>query len=418
LFSQLVLDSIKLRSTPADWAEISDYRARISPFYSNLLPSFVWLNHLFPPDTVVIDFETMISFFLLEMTHSSESWRIYAGFSALSKVLQYSGDKVTQQYFTLIVGACVDSARKNVTMLKPLISDFLHFASLQADKIYAELWNGLVSTLLQHDNECTSYSLALLLQSPQAVELSGHFASFIVKQLRRGKFTQDEAISLITILYEVGAAAIPLILQTICDDESSSTQFKMTTIKRALLRCETRSAIDKVTLFIIEHFKEGGLNVVAQILVRRPRLGLELLGRGAANKAVLIIDDSPEDCKMALQFLRLVLAQTHRERKRTEIAVEVGKTAIHAIAKWGGDRKNGRAISLEAVAILREEATNRAFKVGIDADREAALVVLRGIVAAAQLSAPKLALKMFSSNPPAKRHAADEGEWQSLEMGD
>jgi hypothetical protein len=204
LFSQLVLDSIKLRSTPADWAEISDYRARISPFYSNMLPSFVWLNHLFPPDTVVIDFETMISFFLLEMTISSESWRIYAGFSALSKVLQYSGNKITGEYFTLIVRACVDSARKNATMLKPLVSDFLHFASKQTDKINTELWNGLVSTLLQHDNECTSCSLALLLQNSQAVEPSRQFASFIVKQLSRGKFTQDEAISLTTILFEVG----------------------------------------------------------------------------------------------------------------------------------------------------------------------------------------------------------------------
>jgi hypothetical protein len=209
-----------------------------------------------------------------------------------------------------------------------------------------------------------------------------------------------------------------LILQKVFVDDSSYIHFKMTVIRRALLRCETRSAIDKVASFVIEHFKEGGLDVVAQMLVRRPRLGLELLGRGAANKAVLMVDDSPDDCKMTLQFLRLVLAQTRRERRRTEIAVEVGRTAIHAIAKWGGDRKNGKAISAEAVAILRDEATQRAFKVGGDADREAAMVVLRGIVAAAKPAAPKLALKMFSSNPPVKRQAAEEGEWQSLEMDD
>lgn len=221
-----------------------------------------------------------------------------------------------------------------------------------------------------------------------------------------------------TILFEVGPVAIPSILQKVCGDDSSYIHFKMTTIRRALLRCETRSAIDRVALFVIEHFKDGGLDVVGQMLIRRPRVGLELLGRGAANKAVLMVDDSPDDCKMALQFLRLVVAQTRGEHKRTEIAVAVGKTAIHAIAKWGGDRKNGKAISAEAVAILRDEATKRAFKVGGDADREAALVVLRGIVAAAKPAAPKLALKMFSSNRPAKRQAADEGEWLSLEMDD
>jgi hypothetical protein len=49
----MVSDSIKLRSSAPDWAEISNHRSRISPFCSNLLPSFL----------------------LLELTISSESWR-------------------------------------------------------------------------------------------------------------------------------------------------------------------------------------------------------------------------------------------------------------------------------------------------------------------------------------------------------
>ena len=101
IFTQLVLDSIKLRSTKTDWEEVSKFRSKMSPFYHNLLQSFVWLHKTFPIKDNAINIETMISFFLLEMTISSESWRVKSAFSALVSVFQYYHDQISIQMFTL-----------------------------------------------------------------------------------------------------------------------------------------------------------------------------------------------------------------------------------------------------------------------------------------------------------------------------
>lgn len=425
LFCQLVLDSVKLRSTNNDWAEISKYRNKISPFYSNLLPSFVWLQKVFPTDPVVIDTLTMVSFFVLEMTISSESWRVRAGFAAISTVLRYFAEEIDFTYFELIVGACGDAARKSGNILKPLIPDFLLYAAkmLQKSEEYYGIWNTLTAILFMHDNECSSEALALLLKNAPNTDMIGLFGDLIVRGLVKKNYSEEEGIALMTVLYDMEPQAIPVLLRSLCPFDNridDFVNFKMTCIRRALLRCSTRAAIDKIASFCIMNFKKGGMELVAQILVRRPELGIELLARGAANETLLRINSSLDEAKLCMKFFSLVLIRMKSEPVKADVAFEIAKSAISVIVKWASDRKRGKEIASDAIRVLKDcdiiapGSTKKAFCELSDEDKEACTASLNKFKVVANKTPRKLALKKFSTTTRKRDEGADG--WQDLEV--
>ena len=425
LFCQLVLDSVKLRSTNNDWAEISKYRNKISPFYANMLPSFVWLQKVFPTDPVIIDTPTMVSFFILEMTISSESWRVRAGFAAISTVLRYFAQEVDFKFFDLIVSACGDAARKSGNLLKPLIPDFLLYAAkmIQKSEEYYNIWHTLTAILFMHDNECNAEALALLLKCAPNTDLIASFGDLIVRGLVKKNYSEDEGIALMTVLYDMDPQAIPVLVRSLCPFDNridDFVKFKMTAIRRALLRCNTRVSIDKIASFCVNNFRKGGMELVAQILVRRAELGIELLARGAANEALLTVNDSLDEAKVSMKFFSLVLVRMKNEPVKEDVAFEIAKCACSVIVKWAGDRKRGKEIASDAIRVLKDcdivapGSSKKAFGELSDEDKESCIVTLGKFKAIANKAPRKLALKKFST---ATRKKDDGGDgWQDLEV--
>jgi hypothetical protein len=419
-FSQLVLDSIDFRAVAADWMKISNYRAKMSPFYADLLPSFVWLQHLFPADPVLVTNVTMISFFLLEMTYSSEAWRIFAAFAALVSVIQYAGNVLDAPVFGSIVHACADASVKHAVLLRSLIPGFLHFAALQLERVGddVDIWNDLFTILAA--NECDAETLARFLRHPRASERCADFAEFVLRELSGGTIGEDEAVSLLTVLFEI-KEAIPLIARSV----SRPVGFAMAVLSRAVLRCESEEVVRAATRFAVEHFTEGGMELMGKVLVRRPRLGIEMLARGGIGEVLKGVRRSAESAKTSMQFMALVLAKTAGERTRAEVAVQAARAAIWAIARWGGDRRLGRAVAGEAVRVVRDAervhrgGMRRAFAETAAADRETCVAAMDGIVAAAKMAGSRLGLKKFSSQRILRKsRRPEEGEWRTLEIDD
>ncbi|OHS99695.1 hypothetical protein TRFO_08346 [Tritrichomonas foetus] len=419
IFSQLVLDSIKLRSTKADWEDVSKYRATISPFYHNLLPSFVWLHKTFPTQNNVIDVNTMVSFFLLEMTISSESWRINAAFAAIISIFNYYPDKIAIQMLSLIMFACVDVVKKNSQLLGPLIPQFLLYASrmLQKTEVYSDIWNCLCNILFK--GTCDAEALGLLIKNAQHDGLSVKFAGFIVSQVKSKHFSEDEGIALMTILYETAPAAIPAIVKRICSTKmSESIKFKMQSLRRALIRSGTRESFDKAAFFVVKHFEQGGMEFASQILVRNPTLGVELLARGAANAAVVAIDESIDKAIECIRFLQLAVSCLKSE---PTFAVEAIKASIHAIAKWAGDRKRGKEVVSESSILVQQadkidpSSSKKAYDEVTEEDKSGAIKAMQKFAQTERKKSTKLSLKKFSVNV---RKQNDGGDWQSLDIDD
>lgn len=419
IFTQLVLDSIKLRSTRADWEEVSKYRSTMSPFYDNLLMSFVWLHKTFPSETTVINIETMTSFFLLEMTISSESWRINAAFSAIISIFHYFPDQLDIRMTQLVIFACADSVKKNRQLLNHHIPNFLLHTSrvLQKTEIYAEIWNYLCIILFK-GTHCCPEALALLIKNAPHDQLSVHFAGFIVTKVSQKHYSEDEGIMLMTILYESAPAAIPAIIKHLCTTRIGHVvYFKVTSLRRALIRCPTRESFDKVAYYIIKHFDEGGLLLVAQLLVKNAGLGIDLLARGAANAAVYSIDESIDKAIEITKFFQLIATKVQPLKDETQFHIEGLKAVIHGVAKWGADKKRGRELIAE-MKILSDQIGGDALKVAFEQiseeERNGAIDSMQKFAQFAKKKKSKLSLKKFSTN--VRKQQTDDSDWQSLDI--
>jgi hypothetical protein len=400
----------------------------MSSSYSDLLFSFVWLQHVFPLDVVLITVDRMIAFFLLEMCISAESWRIYGAFAGFSAVFQYVGRAVPLELFDLIIAACADSSRRNVNLLRPLVPDFLLYAGALIDKTpeYEKIWHGLVSILLSNDNECSPTALAHIIRNSQTVDFAGRFGRFIVRHLLRETYNEEDASALMTMLFDAAPMAIPSFIKIMSETRKGIDQyvnFKLNAVKRALLRYETREAIDKIAVFFIKNFQNGGMEAIAQVLVRRPAIGMEFLARGAADQAASRIDDGVNEAKQILPFLSLVLSKLRGHKLRLDIAAQIAEAAYHTIVKYGGDRRRGRELVIEAVALLREAdkvargASCKAFRAIAEEEQRFCTSCLKKIVEVPG-SGAKLSLKKFSNAKLVRRQAAEDDDWQAIVVDD
>lgn len=428
IFTQLVLDSIKLRSTRSDWEEVSRYRSRMSPFYHNLLSSFVWLHKTFPSEETVINIDSMSSFFLLEMTISSESWRIYAAFDAFTSLFRYFPDKIDINMMSSITFACADSVQKNKQLLGPLIPNFLLYTSrmLKNEEPYSEIWNYLCIILFKGMN-CEAEALGLLIKNAPHPNMTVKFAQLITNKVSMKTFTEDEGIMLMTIIFESAKPAIPAVVKLLCTCRIGHVvHFKITSLERALTRSTTRESFDKLAYYVVKHFDEGGVELVSKLIVRKPDsgLGIELLARGAAKASILSIDKTIDDAIESLRFFQLSLSCVPELKNEKLFAIEVVKAAIHAIAKWGTDKKRGKQLISEVSILIGiadsqidKEVSKKAYDEMSPDERDEAINNMQKFAQSAKKKKSKLSLKKFSANV-VRKPQNEEGEWQSLDVED
>jgi hypothetical protein len=320
------------------------------------------------------------------------------------------------------VSECSGAAKRNTASLKPLISDFLFHAAanVQDRPEHAEIWRGIIAILLGPGSDCRAQTLALVLQNAQAVGLVDRFAPLIVSQLCIGAFSEEDAIALFTILYDKAPEQIPSLVEIVCHEEQDRfVNFTMNALRKAVLRCQDPTIVDRAVEFSKRHFKTGGLALVGQLFVRNPTLGIDFLHRGALDEAVAAIDETIDLAKSSLQFLALVLFQTRHDSVRFDIALGAGRAALSAILKWSKDKRKGKEVIIDAIRVLRDAdlvakgSLRRIFAAATQNEREDITKVLDGIAAATKPAGPKLALKLFSGK--SRRKGPEEGEWQALE---
>jgi hypothetical protein len=343
---------------------------------------------------------------------------LYAAFSALSTVLKYFGKNLETELLQGIVTACSESFRKNATNLRPLIRNFLFHAALNARDAQ---WDGIAGILFSAGSECTAQTVALMLQNSRAARFCSDFAQLIVGQLQRGQFSEEEAAALVTVLYGIAPAEIIAIVQIISGKEPDLfVHFKLTVFRRALLHCQDWPIADPAFAFATRHFRQGGLALFGQLLVRYPALVVSRFSKSALDEVAAAIDDSVDLAKSTLQFLALLLFQARHDSRRFEFANAADHAAFAAVLKWGRDKKHGKEMAIEAMRVLRDtdlvaSAPSLRIFAGLpQPNREKIVRFLEGIASAAKPAAPKLALRRFSGNTRPRR-GVEDGEWQALE---
>jgi hypothetical protein len=411
LFSAILFDSIRLRTTGSDLLRLATYRDRVSSFYHSLMSATVWLRKKFPAEDQV-PLDSVVSFFLLELISASESWRLFAAFSALTTLLKCNAAEFSEMLPLALTSMC-HAANQDAAAIGPLIPEFLDVATALRPRD-AQLWTSLAFTALSH--RCSAAVLGRILKFTELGLVKAsmvQFADFVVAELDRRDITQDEAAALVTVLYDVEPGAIPAILPRLLGIERN-VAFKLKAIERAYRRIETRSAIDVVSAFLVETLQPETMKVIGDIIIRRPAIGVEILRRGVARRAFSHRFELARGI-VFFHFANLVFDQL---ADFESICRDGAKAVLRAFALDGNDRTSGEMMAVLTVAMVRKcdqrmpAASARAF-VALASDARAEVNRLLQKYGTTKV-VKKVSLVKFSAM--ARRKTDDE--WQSLDMDD
>ncbi|KAK8870152.1 hypothetical protein M9Y10_008029 [Tritrichomonas musculus] len=491
LFLNLIKDIIKLRTQPMKQNEtehsfLSLFTETVSPFYEDFLNSFIWLTKMFPVEECkTLTTQSLSSFLLLELTSSTESWRSASAFSAFSSLLQFYGSSTSEidnDLFELIVNTMCNVALWNKKLLRPLVPKFLHYAAkISCERKDDKVWSSFASVALQ-TNHCDGKTLGLILKHTDSkiiINSIMKFADLVVLELSESLLatseiakateqqqqqqdqqqdrlsssssqviekvnsfilnadehcdrnllllSEDEAIAVITILYDMCKEAIPEILSRVLAKRiKGSVRFQMVAIERAFKRIETTIALDRVASFIYENFDNGGLETVAQITIQRPLIGCEILKRGVVSRSVIVNNENcePEGNSSSLansgltilHFYELILDKFESIQVLCE---EIAKASLYFVSIFGNDRVRGEKVSATAIQLIKRcaETQPKAFEIAFESlSNERKGEVMKAIKKwSSKKIVKKVSLLKFSSRTPRRRNNDDAGEWQSLD---
>jgi hypothetical protein len=308
--------------------------------------------------------------------------------------------------FELVLNSMIHVSKWNSQLLKPLVSEFLEIATSRT-AASSTLWPSFAFTMLAHTAGAAVIARILKYVKPDLLTDSIlQISGFILWQMEEGAVSEREGIALITIIFHRFPSAIPSMLTTLFAIRGF-TQFKLRAIERAYNKIETRAAIDQIAAFLTDNLDSETLLVVGSVLVKRPRIGVEILKRGVFDEC-LNRTFEPGSGLTLLHFLNLVFDRLH---DFPGINGHIGLAAIRTFAAEGNDRTNGEVMAGLALNLLRKLGTvEEAFR-GLSPDAQAEvnrILVKYG----SKKVVKKVSLVKFAAT---SRRKVDEGGWQSLD---
>ena len=412
-YSELVVDSIKLRTIGADWAQVSSYRERIAPFYVDLLPSTVWLRKRFSPkDSLTLD--ALVAFLLYELTSGSEGWRSQAAFAALDAVMDHYGEDLPANMFSLVVTTMCHVSKWNSKLLGSLVPEFLSRATALAQP-GSELWGTLCNTACCHN--CNGVSFGRILKfTPVAVitKSAGVLAEAVLRNLKAGFMDELEAVAAFTVLFDYSPDAIPALIPHIIGIDGFC-KFKLQTLERAYTRVGTRAAIDKVALFFAENVTVDAMQVLGKLSIRQTAIFSEILRRGVAS-AYLAHEFKPGNGVLALNFFAAMMTCLSSYKP---VCTGVADAAVELLKQDGSSHTIGEQVAVSAVNLLKacdsahSESSSDAFSALDEATQEDLKRILTKY--ASKKRVRKVSLVKFSDR--VRRSTASDGdELESVEL--
>lgn len=416
IFSQIVLQAMKLWQNSDDWRAMNSFRSLVAPFYAELLPAFVWLQNISQQNIVEVD--VLVSFFVIEMKLSRESWQATAAFEALLTAFDFCGAQISSGMLELGIRSAINFNGSNEKQMlinsSALLKDGPEWANLhecilslvcdlskQKNNQNQEVKN---NSSLEFDpfknvkGSSSSFSfdvfgkssnssdvfspktLAYLLKSDihqQSLHPYSFFiATFIVKKFKEGKINIDTANALFILLFEHTHSIITQVCDYVIDNQNLSADFKMMVVTLALSRIKENDSFGQIPRFLISTFKKGGMHLIGHFLKTRPILAFALLSKGAAKAAFLLPFKDMENSRAFLWFLQLSLktmektidALKSNDKTVTDFGVKVQdiqnlaklfacsifRLALKIIEKYGKDQINGRMIVWHCIRMIQD----------------------------------------------------------------
>lgn len=446
-FRSLMVESMKLRtmSRTDEWQRITEFRMEISPFYSNFLSSFVWLQKKFPLEKFTCSFaelkiQSLIDFFISEAS-APEIWRITAAFGAMSAGINYFGDAIGNKEFQAILDTCCKVFKSNKINVLPMMPDFLQHTSRclskSSLKFDTPIWPQLTSLALS--SKSYPETIGMILKNSTEEELNSkddknlflavRILIFVLNEFLQKVVTEEEATAIVTVLlFKCPSLISSFIDQLFVQNEiiEKNPKLVMTVLERAsnhLSINDQNSPLcgeitkNKISQFLVAQIKskdEDALRLAAVIAIKIPSTGSAILNDGVIDETINNYDGiSP---LVLLNFYDLVLSNFNHSQ---EVSEKIADIAANLILLHGNDRVSGLKVTSKAVSMIKKcssyisSASENVFTSFNELKQSELLRILHKYTKKSTIK--KISLKKFTNNSSYKRNNGNDDGWQNLD---
>ncbi|OHT16564.1 hypothetical protein TRFO_13162 [Tritrichomonas foetus] len=423
------------RSDPEDWEQVSQFRINYSSSYSDILVSFIWLQSKL--DNEILSFSTIYDFFIDELNHGTEYWRMAAAFSALTAIMQFSKNSIEPEK----VAKAIEAAEHAKTVSPKLGIDILpsfikSCTTIRSDDGKTALsWSQMLNFILTHDFDIESFANLIndgkpedLLKNTIDSSVLNDIILFIRAQFEKKLIDNSQCIALFTILLDKSNEIVQKLMEFFLSQDSRIfAPLKFDLYRRLLKRSnkETVSTLQlqTISLFAWTNFKQGGMNLIAQVLIEKPELGINLFAFDNLKTITELCLNDIVNCEVFIQFVTFGY-QIYKLFNISHPDFEIGIASLpfKIINKWSEDIQKGSDITMTAIILINIilKDSNRAVRAAFSAmniqeQRNSIDQISKQIT---KIENKKKVQNLMVFSNARRRTQENDDEWQSLDDSD
>ncbi|EAY14455.1 hypothetical protein TVAG_426480 [Trichomonas vaginalis G3] len=422
MMSKIVTQSMSLFKNLTDWRQNSKFREFSQSFYPEMLPNFVWLQSF---SEILIDYQVLVSFFLIEISFQREKWLFDAAFDSLKFVFTFAAQKINPELIELSIRTVMPYL-KNLSK-ETTVSFIIGCAkTLQKGDKYDNLRYLILSISLDEnlfDSTVISY-VVFTDQNNILEKFVPTISKFLTKSVNSKFTTIEKCVSLYSLLSIHYKKMVGQIIPDILSLQNSiENDYLLEILNNCLMNFEGEFPIDIMARFCIQIFRRGGMLLIARLLISRPNIGIVFLQNGGMKSCFLMAMNDFSNFAVYGRFIELAISVCQKSDKTVCLMLceSVTRLVCKLIVQYGNDVMKGHQTVQLCVSLLKkcQEILNDekflSILLSIDSfDRQDVVKMLEIHIQKAAIKKKAKQLATFSSNTRARK----SDDWQTLELSD
>lgn len=470
VFADVFYNAAALWKNKNDWRQMSKFREFASSFYSQLLPSFVWLQTIVGKKnekSLLISPEVLLSFCIIESSNqknNNEQWMIEGAFNAIPVLIEYFGSDLPTELLELALKITKTQLQKDRESMNEFIKILLNACKiLKNNKEHDSLRLTLLSIVFSTVNmksfnkvDFVAPALTYIINSDfNSKNLFIHLpaiSQLILDNLfDKHRIDEKEGIPLFSLIFHHSPSIVGYVSNLLLKNTNTNlnnnnntsskkyiipSDFTLNVIKIGIPLLSGSFPLRQVSRFCIEMFKKGGMLLIGKALIEKPEIGFALLSQGNAKACFLLCSNDLNNCRAYLRFVQLSLSSSENINNndcKLSFAKSVFRLAVNVLCKFGSDVQRGHQIVSLCVQLIQNvkqivgvDELNKMFNVLDLPEKLATFKMMNLHISKAELKKRNKNLAAFSTIQRTRRGGSgaggefgdDDSEWQTLDTGD
>lgn len=284
--------------------EQAQFQSFVQTFYADLLSVYVFLCSLVPN---LIPIKALYSFFALELSSSSDSWKAIADLDGIITILHYFSKEIDTESLQSVLSTAIYNSPLMRGQSEKQIAEIAQHLS-KRENLNASAWECLTYSVINIDFKAET--AGRVLDHSESAYLEIHITDItrsIFARYESKSINSEQALALSRILLAKIPKLIPAFANSVVEwsqhtANSSSLTFSLLSL---CVRKSNDLDYDRISGFCIDRIQRGGLQFLGKSLVQNEEIGIQLISRGAINAAMYLAINNQQYSERFIQFLSL-----------------------------------------------------------------------------------------------------------------